>query len=123
MKSKITSYKDLIVWQKAVSLAVEIYKTTETFPIVEQYGLTSQMRRSSVSVASNIAEGRNRGSRADFARFLIIACGSGSELETQISIVKLLPFGSKVSFTKIDSLLEEVMKMLNTIISKLQANS
>jgi len=120
METKINSYKDLIVWQKAVDLVVEIYKLTENFPKSEMYGITSQMRRSAVSMPSNIAEGRRRGSRKDFRQFLIISYGSGAELETQIEIVKKLPFGESVDFEKADSLLLEVMKMLNKMITNLK---
>jgi len=120
METKINSYKDLIVWQKAVDLVVEIYRLTENFPKSEIYGITSQMRRSAVSMPSNIAEGRRRGSRKDFRQFLIISYGSGAELETQIEIVKKLPFGKSVDFKKADSLLLEVMKMLNKMIINLK---
>ena len=116
----INSYKDLIVWQKSRSLAVLIYKLTEKFPQSELYGLTSQMRRAAVSIVSNIAEGRYRGSRKDFRQFLIIAYGSGAELETQIDIAKLLPFGENIDFAEIDNLLEEIMKILNKMINTMK---
>ena len=114
---KIYSYKDLIVWQKAIDLAISIYRLTENFPKSEIYGLTSQMRRASISIPSNIAEGRMRRSRKEFIRFLLIAYGSGAELETQIEIAKRLPKIREMDFVKADSLLQEVMKMLNTIIN------
>lgn len=113
---KIISYKDLIVWQKAKSLAVAVYELTEKFPKTEIYGLTSQARRSAVSIPSNIAEGRRRGSKNDYCQFLRIAYGSGAELETQIAIAKELPFGKNLDFSKVDQLLEEVMKMLNVMV-------
>jgi len=78
------------------------------------------MRRCSVSVPSNIAEGRRRGSRKDYRHFLVIAYGSGAELETQIEIVKRLKFNQNLDFTKIDSLLNEVMRMLNKMLSMLK---
>lgn len=117
---KIKSYENLIVWQKAISLVLEIYKLTENFPREEIYGLTSQMRRSSVSIPSNIAEGSRRGTRKDFRNFLITAFGSGAELETQIKISKQLPIGKNLDYLIIDSLLEEVMKMLNKLITQLE---
>jgi four helix bundle protein len=120
METKINSYKDLIVWQKAVDLVVEIYRLTENFPKAETYGITSQMRRSAVSIPSNIAEGRRRGSRKDFRQFLIISYGSGAELETQIEIAKKLPLGSSIDFEKADTLLLEVMKMLKKMIINLK---
>ncbi|MFN7088330.1 MAG: four helix bundle protein [Candidatus Paceibacteria bacterium] len=118
MENKIYSYKDLIVWQKSVELAIAIYKLTEKFPKTEIYGLMSQMRRAAISIPSNIAEGRKRGSIKDFRQFLIIAYSPSAELETQLEIVKKLPFGKSLDYSKIDSLLLEVMKMLNKILSK-----
>ena len=119
---EIKSYRDLVVWQKAVDLSIEIYKLTSTFPKEEVYGLVSQMRRSAISIPSNIAEGKCRGTKKDFANFLKIAFGSGAELETQIVITKRLPFGTKLNYNIIDRLLEEVMKMLNSLISHLKTN-
>lgn len=117
----INSYKDLVVWQKSMDLVVLIYKSTEFFLKTEVYGLSSQMRRSVVSIPSNIAEGRRRGSKKDFHRFLIIAYGSGAELETQIDIAKRLSFGNKLDYNIIDSMLSEVMKMLNKMLSSLRS--
>ena len=119
-KNQINTYKDLIVWQKSMDLVVEVYKLTEFFPKSEIYGLTSQIRRCAVSIPSNIAEGRRRGSKKDYRHFLIIAYGSGAELETQIEIVKRLLFGKNINFVKVDSLLNEVMKMLNKMLSTLK---
>lgn len=118
----ISSYKDLIVWQKAISLVVEIYKLTENFPKEEIYGITAQMRRSAISIPSNIAEGRFRGTKKDYLQFLRISYGSGAELETQIEISKRLPKTKDLDYSKADSLLEEVMKMLNVIIRKFNPN-
>ena len=118
-ENKINSYKDLIVWQKSMDLVVEIYKLTEYFPKSEIYGLTSQMRRCTVSIPSNIAEGRRRGSKKDYRHFLIIAYGSGAELETQLEITKRLPFSKNIDFVKADGLLNEIMRMLNKMLSML----
>ena len=118
--NKVVSYKDLLIWQRAMDLVVEIYRLTDCYPGSEIYGLTSQTRRSAVSIPSNIAEGRRRGSRKDFRQFLIIAYGSGAELETQIEIAKRLPFGRDLDFNKADSFLLEVMKMLNKMIASLK---
>ena len=115
----IHSYKELIVWQKSMELVVEIYKLTENYPKIEIYGLTSQTRRSAVSIPSNIAEGRFRGTRKDYTQFMRIAYGSGAELETQIEIAKRIYKTKQLNFEKIDQLLLEVMKMLNTMINKL----
>ena len=114
--TQIITYKDLIVWQKAVDLVVEIYKLTSVFPRSETYGLTSQMRRSAISIPSNIAEGRRKSSRKDYRHFLTIAYGSGAELETQVEIAKRLSFGTTLNYKKLDELLVEVMKMLNKIL-------
>lgn len=102
-----------------MDLVVKIYKITEQYPKNELYGLISQMRRSAVSIPSNIAEGSRRVSKKDFRQFVLTAYGSGAEIETQIEIAKRLPFGQQVDFTEVDTLLEEVMKMLNTLSSAL----
>ncbi|HEY4512843.1 MAG TPA: four helix bundle protein [Candidatus Paceibacterota bacterium] len=115
----IQNHKDLIVWQKSVDLSVFIYEITEKFPREEQFGLSSQMRRSSVSIASNIAEGRQRSTKKDFVNFLRIAKGSSSELETQLIISKRLNFSKNLNYSKIEALLEEVIKMLRAMIFKL----
>jgi four helix bundle protein len=112
------NYKNLIVWQKSIELVIEIYKLTESYPKHELYGLTSQSRRCSVSIPSNIAEGRRRGSDNEFIRFLSIAFASGAELETQIEIAKRLNYGHKLDFSKAEALLSEVMKILNKLIYK-----
>lgn len=118
--TKIQTYRDLIVWQKSLELVVAVYKSTENFPRSEIYGLSSQMRRSAVSIPSNIAEGSRRGSRRDFRHFLLNAYGSGAELETQIEIAKRLSFGNKVNFQEVESLLNEIMRMLNRFIRNLE---
>ena len=117
----IQTYKDLIVWQRSMELVVAVYELTEKFPKTEIYGIISQMRRAAVSIPSNIAEGRRRGSKKDFRQFLIIAYGSGAELETQIEIAKRLSFGEKLDYSKADLLLVEVMKMLNKMLSSLKS--
>ena len=113
---KVQSYKNLIVWQKSMDLVVSIYTITSHFPKNEMYALSSQMQRAAVSIPSNIAEGSRRKTKKDTVHFWTIAFGSGSELETQIEIIKRLPFGKNISFEKADSLLEEIMKMLNKMI-------
>ena len=109
----------MIVWQKGVELVLSIYKLTKDFPKAEVYGITSQIRRAAISIPSNIAEGRSRGTRKDFAQFLRIAFGSGAELETQLLIARRLSFGPEISYNKVDDQLNEVMRMLNTMIHKL----
>ncbi len=113
------TYKDLIVWQKSIELVTEIYKLTEDFPKEEQFGLTSQIRRCAVSIPSNIAEGRLRKTSKEYYHFLTISYGSGGELETQIIISKNLSKTKNLNYDKVDTLLAEVMKMLNVLIQKL----
>ncbi len=113
---KSSDYKDLIVWQKSIKLVAAFYKLTGQFPKEEIYGITSQMKRAAISIPSNIAEGSKRGTQKDFTHFLTIAYGSGAELETQIEIAKILPFGIKQSYSEVESLLAEVMRMLNKMI-------
>ncbi len=104
-----------------MNLVILIYKLTEKFPREEIYGITAQMRRSSVSIPSNIAEGSRRSSRKDFRNFLLNAYGSGAELETQIKIAKRLGFGEGESYIKVENLLSEVMRMLNKLINNLKS--
>ena len=114
------TYKDLIVWQKSMELVKEVYLITSSFPKEEIFGLTSQMRRCAVSIPSNIAEGKLRGYQKELKKFLLIAFGSGGELETQIEISKSLFKDRKINYDKVDNDLLEVMKMLNQFINKLE---
>ncbi len=117
--NKIQSYKDLIVWQKSMNLVVEIYKLTEQYPKSELYTLVSHTRKTAISIPSNIADGKRRNTKKDYRQFLVRAYASGAELETQIEIAKRLPFGQNLNFIQADSLLDEVMRMLNTLIRNL----
>lgn len=119
----IKSYKDLLVWQRSIDLAIKIYTITEKFPRSEMYGLTSQIRRCGVSIPSNIAEGRSRGTRKDFAHFLRIALGSSAELETQIEISKKLKLMIDSEYTQITTETTEIGMMLRAIIRKLDLTS
>lgn len=119
LKEKIKSYQELIVWQKSIELVVEVYKLTEKFPASERYGLTLQMKRAAISIPSNVAEGSGRGSRKDFRHFILHAYGSGAELETQVEIAKKLPFGKNLNYDAVGQLLDEVMRMLNTLANEL----
>ena len=116
----VHGYKELIVWQKSMDLVTRIYQITESFPREEIYGLVSQMRRAAVSIPSNIAEGRLRGTKKDYFHFLIIAYGSGGELETQMEIAKRLPKTKDLNYMEIESILCEVMKMLNAMMQKMR---
>lgn len=119
-ENKIISYKDLIVWQRSMSLVTEVYKLTERYPNHEIYGLTAHTRKTAVSIPSNIAEGKARGTRKDYCRFMIIAFGSCAELETQLLIAKNLALTSGENFEKVEALLLEVNKMLRVLVSKLR---
>lgn len=110
-------YRDLIVWKKAMDLVVAIYELTKKYPSAELYSLTTHTKKTAISIPSNIAEGRRRGSSADFRHFLIIALGSGAELETQIEIARKLKLAKEINFKKVDNLLNEIMKMLNKMIN------
>jgi four helix bundle protein len=114
-------YRDLIVWKRAIELTICTYKLTRTFPKDEQYGLSSQMRRASVSVASNIAEGRGRLNVAVFRQFLGLAQGSIYELQTQLIVAKSLSLGRTEALAQAESLSNEVSKMLTSFIQKLTA--
>lgn len=115
------SYRELIVWQKGIELVTEIYALTMKFPKEEIYGLTSQMRRSAVSIPSNIAEGYARKHSKEYIQFVRIAYGSGAELETQLEITKKLNFATPEEIERVEKLLIEIMKMLNKFISTLVA--
>ncbi len=116
----VKSYKDLIVWQKAYLLAKQVYILTDKLPQKEVFGIQSQVRRASVSIASNIAEGKNRKTVKDFLQFLRIAYGSTSELETQLLLIKDI---YKIESEECFNLTEEVSKMLRAMIYKLEAKS
>ena len=113
------SFKDLIVWQRAVQLSLAIYKLTAGFPASERFGLTNQMRRAAVSIASNIAEGYGRSTRGEYVQFLGHARGSNCDLQTQLVISKGLGFGSEQRLMGAESLSGEVNKMLVAIMTKL----
>ena len=116
---KVSHYKELIVWQKAIDLVDEIYKITRQFPKQEQYGLASQMQRSAVSIPSNIAEGQTRNHLAEYIHFLGIAYASAAELETQLIISKRQY--DSFEYNLAEGLLLEVQKMLNVLIRNLKA--
>ena len=117
----LQSYRDLLVWQKALELAVKTYDFSSQFPKSEIYGLTSQLRRASVSVPSNIAEGYGRGSRKEYVHFLFVAQGSLKELETQTILAQQLAFASSESSNELLGSSEIVGKMLGSLIRSLRA--
>ena len=107
------TYKDLIVWKKAIELVAEIYRITTLFPKSELFGLVMQMRRAVVSIVSNIVEGYGRRTRKETVQFHLISFGSGLELETQIIICKKLGFVGESEWETCDKLLDEILRMLN----------
>ena len=111
------SYKDLLVWQKAKSLAIAVYRATERFPKSELFGLTSQMRRAAVSVVSNIAEGQGRASKPDFTKFLCMARGSLLELETQLEIAAELGMGNADELSNLRADCYKILGLLNRLLS------
>lgn len=114
------SYKDLIVWQKAMTMVTETYRCSQSFPRRERYGLTSQLRRAAVSVASNIAEGQGRLSRREFRQFLGQARGSLIEMETQVVIAGNLGYLSTDAVHHIMETSGEVSRLLHGLIQSIQ---
>lgn len=114
------SYKDLIVWQKALELVLKIYKLTKDFPKTEQYGITAQMRRAAVTIPSNIAEGYARRHKPEYIQFLSVSYASAAELETQLIISEKLGYGKAGSYKETYELLNEVSRMLSVMGRKLR---
>ncbi|WP_085519121.1 four helix bundle protein [Marivirga sericea] len=115
------NYKKLKIWEKSMELSLLVYQITSTFPKEERFGLTSQIRRCAVSIPSNIAEGSSRDSSKDFSRFLRISIGSSFELKTQLLLSKDLDFISESDFDAVVEALNEIQKMLNSFIKKMNA--
>jgi four helix bundle protein len=117
------TFRDLKVWNLAMDLSVLIYELTADFPKQEIYGLSSQMRRASVSIASNIAEGKARSSRRDFRQFVTIAIGSNWELQTQLALARRLRFIDEARIMEAEALCHEVDRMLNGLSAYLRKPS
>ena len=117
----LKNYKELKVWRKSYELCLEVYRTTAQFPKEERYGLTSQIRRSAVSVPSNIAEGYGRKTTMDYMRMLYISYGSICELETQISLAGDLDFIPKGELEPIKKAISENERMLKALIKSLES--
>lgn len=116
----INNHKDLEVWKRSMCLVTDVYGLTKSFPKEELYSLTNQIRRSAISIPSNIAEGRSKRTTRDFMRFINIACGSAAELETQLMIGKNLGY---VAAEKLEPFLDElgqIARMLNGLFSGLE---
>ena len=119
-KSRVRTYRDLIVWQKAMALVTETYKTTKGFPREETYGLVSQMRRCAISIPSNIAEGFGRRTSQDYVRFLQIALGSLFELQTQGEIALNLSYLPQGGFERLHDAGREIERMLSSLMRKIE---
>ncbi len=107
------NFRELKVWQKGIDFCVEIYKCTASFPGEEKFGLISQLRRSAVSISSNIAEGSSRTSDKEFFHFLAISIGSAYENETQLIISNKLKYVNDINFEELTQKVTEIQKMLN----------
>ncbi|MBI1983942.1 MAG: four helix bundle protein [Acidobacteria bacterium] len=120
-KKSVKSYKDLLVWQKGITLVKKIYELTRNFPDAEKFGVVSQMRRAAVSVPSNIAEGQARHTRKEFIQFLSHSEGSVAELETQVILGVELGFCALADTQEITTLTTELSKMLDSLRRRLEA--
>lgn len=120
MAGKIFSHRDLVVWQKAVSFVDRVYDMTEAFPKHELYGLSSQVRRASVSVPSNIAEGNGRGTTQDYIRSLNTSYGSLMEVDTQMHVAMRRSYITANDEAGLTEQLSEIARMLNGLISSLE---
>lgn len=116
-----TSFKDLDVWQRSVDLAARIHQVTKHFPADERYGLTSQLRRCAVSIASNIAEGTTRYSDKETVHFLSIALASNAECYTQLLLSKRFEYITEAEWTSVCEEIDIIGRMLNALRNKLKA--
>jgi len=114
------NYKDLRVWEEAHRLTLTVYKTTQAFPRDERFGLTSQIRRSSASIAANLAEGCGRRSDGEMGRFVQIAMGSGAELSYHLLLAKDLGFINEEQHSGLNASLERVLRMLSALSAKVR---
>lgn len=115
-----SSFRNLKVWQFAMTLVEDVYHVTSTFPVQERFGLTSQLRRAAVSVPSNIGEGKRRKREKAFANHLDIALGSQGELEVQLEIAKRVGFLKEADYKRLQRQTEEVGRMLNGLLNSIQ---
>jgi four helix bundle protein len=117
----IQSFRDLTVWQRSIELSVQIYALTRSFPKEEIFGLTNQLRRASVSISSNIAEGHSRLTKGEFINFLSIARGSNAEVQSQLVLARHLKFGEESLIAQCEALATEISRMLNALIPSLKS--
>lgn len=118
----IKDFKDLIVWQKAMDLVEEVYRMVKKLPKEELFALSDQMRRSAISIPSNIAEGQGRNSTKEFIQFLAIAKGSKSELETQLLLCVKINYLNSTDIEIAVSLIQEIGKMINVLQKSLKTS-
>ena len=119
--SEIQSHRDLVAWQKAVELGLQIYDVTKSFPSDERFGLVSQLRRGGVSVASNIAEGYGRASTSDYLRFLRVARGALFEVDTQLIFAMRLGFVEAAKYEELEAKCRECGRILAGLIRSIEA--
>ena len=119
-QGRINSYRDLLVWQKGMELAKQVYSLTQSFPSSERFGLLAQMRRAAVSVPSNIAEGQARHGRKEFVQFLSHAQGSLAELDTQLGIPMDLGYPCDPNVNQITARVGELQRMLASLRRKVE---
>jgi len=117
--SAVRSHKDLVLWQKAFDLAIDVHRATAVFPRSELFGLVTQLRRASVSVPSNIAEGSARMSTREFVYFLRVSRGSLAEMQTQLCLARSVGYLPEPAFSEIDAQVEEVGRILNAVLAGL----
>jgi four helix bundle protein len=115
----VRTFRDLVVWGKAMDLVEAVYRSTDRFPSIERFGLTNQLRRAAVSIPSNIAEGQGRSSTKDFLHFLSISRGSLQEVQTQIEIARRLEYIDDPTSQKILDSSEEVARLINGLCRSL----
>jgi four helix bundle protein len=116
----VQSFRDLLAWQRSIQLTVAVYRLTKGFPREELFGITSQIRRSAVSVASNIAEGHGRLSTGEYRQFLGIARGSNFEVQTHLEIARALHLGDSALIDQAEGLSHEVGKMISGILTAIK---
>ncbi len=117
----VRSFRDLEVWQRSMELTVMVYRLTQKFPREEMFGITSQLRRAAVSIASNIAEGQGRLNTREFRQYLSIARGSNYELQTQMEIARSLGFGDQTLLDEAERISLRIGQMLSKLLSTLKA--
>jgi four helix bundle protein len=123
MAERRSSHKDSIAWQKGMELARLVYRATKSFPADERFGLTNQLRRASVSIPSNIAEGKGRLTLGELIQFIGIARGSALELQTQLELAEMLGMGSKEDLDASQALADEMIRILNATLLTLRAKA